>query len=982
MVYFKDSILHLNNTKLNPLKTYLVTFFSILLLMFSLVADAQSKGSIIGTVIDKSTGETLPGASVFIEGTTLGTMTDLDGKFRLGNLDAGNYKVVCSMVSFSKKILTGVEVSNGNSTTVNIVLEGVKTDLKEVIIEAEAKRESVNALYLQQKNAASVSDGISAETIKKTPDRTTSDVLRRISGASIQDNKFVIIRGLNDRYNAAYINGAPLPSSESDRKAFSFDIFPANMLDNIVINKTATPDMPSEFAGGIIQINTKSIPEENFQSFSISSGYNSMTTGKTKLSYTGGKLDWLGIDDGTRALPAAIPSQKDFPTLPSEQAELGKNFTNNWGVTSSNFAPNLNMQYSLGHTFRRKEKDLLGLVVAASYQRINNYLITDRKGYTSSSNLDVPTQIDFSYTDNSYATQTLAGLLANMTLKANINNTISFKNLLSINADDRVIRREGTPTPLESNPLLIRSTAQWFTSNRIYTGQLIGEHLIGSTKLKVNWVSSYSAIQRSIPNLRRNIYSRYDHFNDPSDPNLRDTIYTANISKSGVGSDYGGGMFFSESKEQVYSIKADVSYPIEITDYLKNELKLGGYFQQRDRDFAARQLGYTQYSTLGGGSGSIHFKDSLNYLPEDQIFAPQNMGLIAPGVGGFKLKDATKNTDSYTAGSRLISSYIMINTRYKNWFRLIWGARLESFNQLLSSTLDNNSQLEINTQKVDVLPSANAVFSLNEKQNIRASYSQTLNRPEFRELAPFAFFDFNTQFVYSGNDTLKRALIHNYDIRYEIYPGRGQLVSITGFYKSFINPIEQISRADVVNEVSYKNVEKANNYGVEFEFRTILGDLLKKSDTHFLNDLTLYSNCAFIKSKVNVSNIVGSISDYRSLQGQSPYVFNAGILYANKDNGFSFSAAINRVGSRIAIVGNINEPDIFENGRTVLDIQLGKTLMKQKLEIKFFVRDGLSQKLFFFQDRNNNKLLDKEIDNLIWVSKFAPTFSVSMTYKF
>ncbi len=954
--------------------------FIFLIFLSPTLVFGQKTGSITGTVIDKATGETLPGASISIEGTTTGTMTDIDGHFKLANLNPGTYRVLCSMVSFSKKILSGVEVKEGAATNLNIALETVQNDLKEVIIEAEAKRESINALVLQQKNAASVSDGISAETIKKTPDRTTSDVLRRISGASIQDNKFAIIRGLNDRYNASYINGAPLPSSESDRKAFSFDIFPANMLDNIVINKTATPDMPAEFAGGIIQINTKSIPEENFQSFSISSGYNTMTTGKQQLTYTGGKSDWLGIDDGTRALPSAIPAKKDFPTLPALQADLGKNLSNNWGINSKNFAPNFNFQYSLGHTIRRKEKDLIGLVFAASYQRTYNYLITDRKGYTSSSDPSVPSQIDFDYTDNSYATQTLAGILGNVSFKINKNNTISTKNLLSINSDDRVIRRVGTPTPLESNPVLLQSTAQWFTSNRIYTGQIIGEHLIGKSKLKINWVGSYSSIQRSIPNLRRNVYTRLDHSNDPGEPTNRDTVWRANISKTNVGPDYGGGMFFSENKEQVYSFRADASYPIKIGKELNNEVKIGGSFQQRDREFYARQLGFTQYSTIG--SGSVKFQDSLTFLSNDQIFSTTNMGLIAPGKGGFKLKDATKNSDSYSAGSKLTASYVMINTRYKKWLRLIWGARLESFIQTLNATLDNNQPLAINTKKVDILPSANAVFSLSETQNVRLSYSQTLNRPEFRELAPFAFYDFNTQFVYSGNDSLKRALIHNYDVRWEIYPGRGQLVSVTGFYKSFINPIEQISRADVANEVSFKNVQKAKSYGAEFEFRTILGSLLKKEDTHFLNNLTVYANYAYIRSSVDVSGIIGSVNTTRPLQGQSPYVLNAGLIYANKEKGYSVSAAINRVGTRIAIVGNVNEPDIWENGRTVLDIQASKSFLKQQLEVKFFVRDGLAQKLYFFQDRNNNKKLDIDSDNLIWVSKFAPTFSVNVTYKF
>jgi TonB-dependent receptor len=931
-------------------------------------------------VIDKETGETLPGASVSIEGTTLGTMTDLDGRFKLGNLLPGTYKVVFSMVSFSRKIISGVEVKEGVTTELNTSLEVVKNDLKEVIIEAEAKRESINALLLQQKNASAVSDGISAETIKRTPDRTTSDVLRRISGASIQDNKFAIIRGLNDRYNASYINGAPLPSSESDRKAFSFDIFPANMLDNIVINKTATPDMPGEFAGGIIQINTKSIPEENFQSFSLSSGYNSLTTGKQQLTYQGGKLDWLGIDDGTRSLPKGIPSKKAFPTLPSDQAELGKLFKNDWGVTSKTGAPNFNLQYSLGHIVRRKEKDFIGLVAAASYQRNYSYLITERKGYISSENPEVPSQLDFNYTDNSYVTQTLAGLLGNISFKLNKNNTIAAKNLLSINSDDRVIRREGTPTPLEANPTLIKSTAQWFTSNYIYTGQLIGDHLLGDSKIKINWVGSYSSIKREIPNLRRNIYTRLAHSNDPNEPSNRDTLYTANISKTNVGADYGGGMFFSENREKIYSIRGDLSYPLPQVKELKNELKAGGSFQQREREFFARQLGYTQYSTIGGGG--IKFNDSLSYLPDNQLFSESNMGLLSNGKGGFKLKDATKNTDAYTAKSRLTSAYVMLNSRYKTWLKLIWGVRFESFNQQLNAVLDNNSPLVINTQKLDVLPSANAIFSISEKQNIRLCYSKTLNRPEFRELAPFAFFDFNTQFLYSGNDTLKRALIHNVDVRYEFYPGRGQLISVTGFYKSFLNPIEQVSRPDVANEVSFRNVNKASNLGVEAEFRAILGALLSKPETSILNNLTLYANCAFIKSSVDVSDVLGASSASRPLQGQSPYVVNAGVLYFDKDRGVSFSIAINRIGHRIAIVGNINEPTIWENGRTILDLQIGKSFLDNKLEIKFFIRDGLAQKLYFYQNRDGNSKLNRNVDDQIWVTRFAPTFSATVAYKF
>ena len=268
------------------------------------------QSSIRGVVTDQATGETMPGVKIALDGTQKMALTDFDGKFSLNNIPEGKYSITAKYATYNTKTITDVVVKTGEPTIVNIAMGSAVSEQQEVVVTATMKKESNSALLLAQKNATTVSDGISAESIKRTPDRSTSDVLKRISGASIQDNKFAVIRGLNDRYNAAYINGAPLPSSESDRKAFSFDIFPANMLDNLVIIKTATPELPGEFAGGIIQVNTKSIPEDNFQSISIGGGYNTITTGKEKMTYKGGKLDWLGIDDGTRAMPKGIPATK------------------------------------------------------------------------------------------------------------------------------------------------------------------------------------------------------------------------------------------------------------------------------------------------------------------------------------------------------------------------------------------------------------------------------------------------------------------------------------------------------------------------------------------------------------------------------------------------------------------------------------------------------------------------------------------------
>ena len=264
---------------------------TVIALTIGLTAFAQT-GKINGQVIDKKNGEELIGVSVSVEGTSFGASTDLEGRFNIVNLKPGTYNLNLSYVGYIKKQLVGIVVKGGESSTINVALEGSSKELSEVVVQGELKKESASALLIQQKNSVTVSDGISADVIKKSPDNTTSDAMKRISGTSIQDNKFAIIRGLNDRYNSAYINGAPLPSTESDRKAFAFDMFPSNMLDNLTISKTATSDMPAEFAGGIIQINTRSIPEKSFVALSLGTGFNTITTFQDRKDYQGSKTDF------------------------------------------------------------------------------------------------------------------------------------------------------------------------------------------------------------------------------------------------------------------------------------------------------------------------------------------------------------------------------------------------------------------------------------------------------------------------------------------------------------------------------------------------------------------------------------------------------------------------------------------------------------------------------------------------------------------
>ncbi|MES2411987.1 MAG: TonB-dependent receptor [Bacteroidota bacterium] len=974
-------------------KIYLQFFF----FLFTAIAAYGQTSGIRGIVIEDKTGQPLPGATVAIIELNKSRVTDPDGSFSFSKIEPGTYELKITALTFQEKVITEVIVVKDEINNLTISLEEKSNQLEEVVVKTtRARVESVKSLLIQQKNSANVSDGISAETIKRTPDKNTSDVLKRISGASIQDNRFVIIRGLNDRYNAALINGAPLPSSESDRKAFSFDIFPSNMLDNLVITKTASPDLPGDFAGGVVQINTKSVPEKDFQSISIGSGYNTITTFKDQRTYKGGNTDWLGFDDGTRQMPSAIPSTETFGTLNAagnyqEIANIAKSFQSDWAITSQKFSPNTSFQYSIGRHYELGEK-VFGVLFSASHNISNSYNEFERNKYDNPDPA-IPSVQTEKFKDKNYSQQVLTGALANFSLKFNQNNIISFKNILSINSNDLVIERYGQKDLTDVRTTM--ADVRWFTSNRIYSGQLNGDHYFPKPKIKINWTGFYSDIKREIPNLRRNMYTIEDP--NSTDPNA--TIPYALIFNNG-GPDYGGGMFFSENMEDIYGVKLDLTKKITLGEDFINDFKIGGFTQFRNRDFTARQL---QYVPLNSPDGS--FDGQLLTLPNETIFNVSNMGQISPGVNGFTISDFTKFTDSYTAGSELKAGYVMFDSRYKK-FRLVWGVRVEDFHQTLDSRLSETEYENVDTQKTDILPSANLIFAINKTQNLRLSFSKTINRPEYRELAPFGFYDFTTQFFTQGNPDLKRAGIDNIDLRYEIYPGKGQLFSISYFLKEFTDPIELIQQINN-NTVTYENAKSAKSSGIELEFRTLLSTIFKSEKTTFFDNLTLFSNIAVIRSTVDVSNSSSANPEKsRPLQGQSPYVLNAGLQYVNTEKGWIVSTNINRVGNRIFIGSSEVEPSIWEKARTFLDFQIAKTFYKNKLELKLNVQNVLAQDLIFYQNKNapvskypdsgitgivneiftgrlrNENGFNPAVDDLLWRTKFGQTISLTLSYNF
>lgn len=900
--------------------------------------ESSSKGKISGKIFDKTNNEPLIGSVVLVEGTTIGTQTNFDGVYEINNLSPGTYKLVFKYVSYETKIVDGIVVSAGKVTTLNMSMAESGVALQEVVVTSSFKKESLGAMYTLQKNNVSISDGISSDIIKKSPDKNTSDVLKRVSGTSIQDNKFVVIRGLADRYNTATINNAMLPSSEPDKKAFSFDIIPSNLIDRITINKTASANLPADFAGGVIQVVTKDIPEENFLDFSTSIGFNTQSTFKKFVSNGHSTSDYFGFSNGDRTLSDAFPSsrQKYASASLANQLAATRTLKNSYGEQNSTAMPSQSYQITFGNKKELKNDASFGSITSITYRNDQRINPSNRYDY------DGPSAV-YSYANTQYKFTTNVGALANFTY-VNGKNRFSFKNIYNRIYDENYLDRSGDNL---SNLVNIRFNSNELTQKSLLNSQLEGSHTISDNDAKLTWNLNYANISSSQPDLRTIFYNR------PIDQT--DAPYTL--------VDRNSRRFFSEMQESNFGGNVSMAIPYKLMDE-KGSVKFGALNLMKQRNFNARIFNYAK--------ANFASNDSILLLPKDQIFAQENIS-----TNGFVLNEFTNNSDKYYATSMLNAAYIMLDQQIRSHVKLNVGVRMEMFNQNIDALDATSTKVESNNTYVDVLPSMNFTYEINEKTNYRFSASKTVSRPEFRELAPFEFYDFITATSLIGNPNLKRSENYNLDSRIEYYPNAGEAITFTGFYKQFKNPIEQIvnssSNADL-RRLSFDNAEKANTYGVELEFRKKLS-FINFSD--FFEQLTFYTNASLMYSRVYLSN-QGGIE--RALQGQSPYLFNGGLQYNSKDNIYSASLLYNRVGHRIFTVGFQGYPDIYENSRNMMDLQLSRKVMKRKAEVKLNISDIFNQSQIFYQNLDDKKSYNENSDRIISTMKFGTTISVGFSY--
>ena len=916
------------------------------ILFFSCYTFSQT---MTGQISDSQTGESLFGATVYLIDQHTGTKTDLDGNFTI-DLPKGQNKIEFRYIGYQNK---AIDILISSDTLVFIKLEQKTQDLKDVtVVRTIDKGSTTEMLRLQSKSAVAL-DGVTSEQFKKTPDTKVSDVFKRVSGATIQENKFVVIRGLNDRYNFGLINGSPLPSTESDKRAFSFDIFPSNTLDNLVIYKSGSPDLPGEFAGGVINIST--LDAKQVHNLSLGLGYNTITTFRN--FHTSGNLNILGFGNGSSKLPN-LPSTEEWGlTDKNQRADLAKRMNWNWTTNQRLALPVGTLQYTFGKEIKLKDSKL-GLIFATSYQNSETMNNSIRRDFEEQAT-GVITKMELK--DSVFTRNILFTNLLNANFRINSNNVIKFKNLYSVNSEDKINVRNGV-REMDNDPRQWeKSTNFWYTQNNLLTNQLSGKHEIN--KIILNWNLGHSDVRRDIPNLRRIVYRKYSLLeNDTTEQ------YVAVIQSNGTIPTAAGNMFWSKSKEQIYSANYDFTLPIKIGK-LENEIKFGSWHQFRQKDFVSRNFGYSQYKPQ-----SSYFNSQLLLLSPNEIFSQQNMGLLSDGTGGFKLDEATNVDDSYWASSFLNSGFIMTDSKIQK-FRFVGGVRVESYNQKFNYIeFGTNNEKRIDTTVVDLLPSINIIYSLNDKMKLRVAYFKSVSRPEFRELAPFSFYNFVLDNIVSGNTNLQRTTINNLDLRWEWFPKTGQSISVSGFYKDFTNPIETINRTGTSGspELYYANAKSSRNYGAEVELRTDFKFISKK-----LENLSIYTNASLIKSEVNLDGFYGV--ENRPLQGQSPFIINSGLFYQNSKKDFGVNLSYNYIGSRIWIVGNVQEPSVWEMGRNVIDIQVSKTF--KNIELKLNVKDLIAQDLILFQDLDYNRKYNIG-DNRWQEINFGQSVSLSFKYNF
>ena len=907
--------------------------FLFFLTFFVLSTLFGQQGSIEGIIIEDATGETLVGSTIQIAGTTTGTISDIDGKFSL-NLVQGNYDLIISYISFQNIFVENVEVSSGQVTTLNnLRMKDADLKLSEVVVTAEAVRSNEIALMNMRKNSNVILDGISAAKMRLTGDATAVDAVKRVTGVTIEGGKYVYVRGLGDRYSKTMLNNADIPGLDPDKNTLQMDIFPTNLIGNITVSKNFTADMPADFTGGLLNIETIDFPENHEMKISLSTAYNpKMNLNSNFLTYEGGSLDYLGFDDGSRSLPN-IAREEYIPSPISGQSNAAINsflklFNPVMSTKKQNSFLNTNISFSIGNKYNigsktSKTNQNLGYVFSLSYKNEYNYYADAFFGdYQKSNNANI---YDLIYSEkksgqigeNTVSTCVFGGLMyktkyskIKLTLM-HLQKGVSLASKLFTDNNSEAIGQSG---------YLSVSDVLSYNQSSLSNLHLTGSHVFPESTWNIDWqispTYSYSA-----------------------DPDIRETPFSYNEEGHYYFSGGEGGM---PSRTWRYLNEFNLSSKINIVKKYKlfsNTAKL--------MFGIAHTAKYRNYEILGyniqfWGNTPTWKEPNANLLLTDNNLFPNGKIYYINAQGQI-------NPNEYQSNNKVFAFYVSNEQTFFSKLNVILGLRAEKFVQNLTgrdAAFSNGDPNGINMknekviESINLFPSVNIIYKVFKNQNLRLSYSNTIGRPSFKEVSFAQIIDPVSDLIFNGSlykyddwdGNIKETHINNFDIRYEFFMEKGQLLSIGAFAKKFQNPIEivRIASQQTSNEVQPRNVGNGQLLGLEVEFVKSLSFV-----SPLLTNFSLNGNFTYIVSSIDMTESEynlrlakartgETIKNVRPMAGQAPWVINGGLVYTNLKKGINAGLFYNVMGPTLNIVGMGIYPDIYTSPFHSLNISLNK----------------------------------------------------------
>lgn len=930
------------------------------------------QGTLAGKVTDKKTSEGVIGATVLVTGTIQAAPVSVDGSYTLP-LDAGTYSITITYVGYKPLTFPGIVIKSGQTTTLNGTMEESSTSLGDVVVTGVKQTGTEVALIQDLRRSEVVVSGMSNDQIVKTLDRDAAEVVKRIPGVTIQNNNFIVIRGLAERYNTVMLNDALTPSAETDTRSFSFDILPSSVIDRVLIFKSGAPELPGEFGGGIVKVYTKNSVLENSTSLSLSGWARSTNTFKGGFQSTDhSSTDFLGFDNGQREMPDLLGNLNNRTQTTETQLANGRTTLRNEFlpriITSRpdvRFSLGLNRKFEIGKVY-------VSNVTSISYSSTQEQYTSERQRYDfyDPKFPDLMPLAQYRYEDTRSLSAVRLGVIHNYQIRLNDRNRLEFRNFFNQYGTDEVVNRRGpnySEIPDIGNEH--NDYSLHYQSRSIYSGQLGGNHEVGpANRTTLTWAAGYNYVNRNEPDYRQNQQTRTYDAKRPGD--LNPAPFEVGINDVPQTS----ARFFATLKENTYMASGQAERRFTGRDTLSAnlyKLRAGFYTEQKSRDYDSR---FFNYARVRPG-----FSPAIGALPLSTIFSPENLNT----TNGFVLRDNTNDEDRYTGENTLVAGYISGVAPLSDKFNLTGGVRVEYNRKFLES---GGTKSPYEEKKTFVLPSLNATYNFNERHLLRAGGSISVNRPEFREVAQYNYYDFSNNFFIKGDSTLKTAKIYNADLRYEFYPTRSEMISVGVFYKHFTNAIEQVTSPSTGSELflTYQNAPKAYDLGVEVEARKSMVGL---TDNPFLQHFSFILNASLIKSRVQLDTTLASNTNFaitdRALQGQSPYVVNVGLFYQDDERHWQISAQYNVVGPRISFVGDKqNNPSIIEQQRHVVDLALTKGVGTH-----FEVRAGVQNLLNQFVRQNYDFDRNGEINGIEKNASFnryrRGTYStLGLTYKF